>query len=97
MSASKDMMSTADDVSSTKVGGSSSSFLLNQPIVMDNGTATIKAGFAGGSKPKVCEIVLQIAFLYCCLSDSLDFLPSGVIFICCFTYFVLFLILITFR
>eukprot|EP00586_Coscinodiscus_wailesii_P015132 CAMPEP_0172510170 /NCGR_PEP_ID=MMETSP1066-20121228/226794_1 /TAXON_ID=671091 /ORGANISM="Coscinodiscus wailesii, Strain CCMP2513" /LENGTH=257 /DNA_ID=CAMNT_0013289025 /DNA_START=212 /DNA_END=981 /DNA_ORIENTATION=+ len=27
--------------------------LLNQPIVIDNGTATIKAGFAGGSKPKV--------------------------------------------
>jgi len=27
--------------------------LLNQPIVMDVGTATTKAGFAGGSKPKV--------------------------------------------
>lgn len=27
--------------------------LLNQPIVMDIGTATIKAGFAGGAKPKV--------------------------------------------
>lgn len=27
--------------------------MLNQPIVMDCGTATIKAGFAGGTKPKV--------------------------------------------
>lgn len=30
-----------------------SSILLNQPIVLDNGTASVKAGFAGGSKPKV--------------------------------------------
>lgn len=34
-------------------GASSSSSLLNQPIVMDVGTDTTKAGFAGGSKPKV--------------------------------------------
>jgi actin-related protein len=27
--------------------------LLNQPIVMDMGTGSIKAGFAGGAKPKV--------------------------------------------
>lgn len=31
----------------------SSNILLNQPIVIDNGTSTVKAGFAGGSKPKV--------------------------------------------
>ena len=31
----------------------SSIVLLNQPVVIDNGTATIKAGFAGSSKPKV--------------------------------------------
>jgi Actin len=31
----------------------SSSLLLSQPIVIDNGTATMKAGFAGSSKPKV--------------------------------------------
>lgn len=30
-----------------------SSLLLNQPIVLDNGTSSIKAGFAGGSTPKV--------------------------------------------
>lgn len=30
-----------------------SNVLLNQPLVIDNGTASIKAGFAGGSKPKV--------------------------------------------
>lgn len=35
----------------TEVKGSG--LLLNQPIVIDNGTSTIKAGFAGGSKPKV--------------------------------------------
>ena len=29
--------------------------LLSQPIVIDNGTASIKAGFAGSSKPKVSE------------------------------------------
>jgi actin-related protein len=31
----------------------SSLLLLSQPVVIDNGTATIKAGFAGTSKPKV--------------------------------------------
>ena len=30
-----------------------SSLLLNQPVVIDNGTATLKAGFAGSTKPKV--------------------------------------------
>lgn len=33
--------------------GGGGSILLNQPIVLDNGTGSIKAGFAGGSKPKV--------------------------------------------
>lgn len=32
---------------------SAAAAMLNQPIVMDCGTATIKAGFAGGTKPKV--------------------------------------------
>lgn len=27
--------------------------MLSQPIVLDNGTSSVKAGFAGGSKPKV--------------------------------------------
>lgn len=31
------------------VGG----LLLNQPVVIDNGSSALKAGFAGGSKPKV--------------------------------------------
>jgi len=30
-----------------------SSFLFNQPVVIDNGTATLKAGFAGSARPKV--------------------------------------------
>jgi hypothetical protein len=34
-------------------GDTGSSMLLNQPVVIDNGTATLKAGFAGSSKPKV--------------------------------------------
>jgi hypothetical protein len=34
-------------------GGGSGSLLLGQPIVIDNGTATLKSGFAGSSKPKV--------------------------------------------
>jgi predicted methyltransferase MtxX (methanogen marker protein 4) len=33
--------------------GTGGSLLLSQPIVIDNGTATIKAGFAGSSRPKV--------------------------------------------
>ena len=41
-------MSGADE--SNVEGGS---LLLNQPVVIDNGSATIKAGFAGSSKPKV--------------------------------------------
>jgi actin-related protein len=34
-------------------GESGSSLLLNQPVVIDNGTSNLKAGFAGSSKPKV--------------------------------------------
>lgn len=33
---------------------SSAAALLNQPIVLDTGTGTTRAGFAGGTKPKVC-------------------------------------------
>ena len=29
------------------------SAVLNQPVVIDNGTGIIKAGFAGADKPKV--------------------------------------------
>ena len=32
---------------------SSAAALLNQPIVLDTGTGTTRAGFAGGTKPKV--------------------------------------------
>jgi hypothetical protein len=34
-------------------GAGDGGLLLNQPIVIDNGTASIKTGFAGSSKPKV--------------------------------------------
>ena len=36
---------------------SSAAALLNQPIVLDTGTGTTRAGFAGGTKPKVCPCV----------------------------------------
>ena len=51
-------MSTIETIGSATAaaaagGGGSGSLLLSQPIVIDNGTATIKSGFAGSSKPKV--------------------------------------------
>jgi hypothetical protein len=51
---SSNTMSSADTGGEGASGvGEGGSILLNQPIVLDNGTASIKAGFAGGSKPKV--------------------------------------------
>jgi hypothetical protein len=46
-------MSAADKAAEAVGGVGGSSILLNQPIVLDNGTYSVKAGFAGGSKPKV--------------------------------------------
>ncbi len=46
-------MSSDADTGGAVGEGSGSSILLNQPIVIDNGTSSIKAGFAGSSKPKV--------------------------------------------
>lgn len=46
-------MSAADTAADAGETGGGSSMLLNQPIVLDNGTSSVKAGFAGGSKPKV--------------------------------------------
>ncbi len=48
-------MASAADAEAAGEGDASTPLLLNQPIVIDNGTASIKAGFAGSSKPKVCE------------------------------------------
>ena len=45
----------------TSGDASGSSLLLNQPVVIDNGTATLKAGFAGTSKPKA-SVDCNIAF-----------------------------------
>jgi len=39
------------------------SLLLSQPVVIDDGTSTIKAGFAGSSKPKVGFVVWLLAWL----------------------------------
>ncbi|KAL3777822.1 hypothetical protein ACHAW5_001925 [Stephanodiscus triporus] len=38
---------------SSSVASASTAAMFNQPIVMDCGSATMKAGFAGGTKPKV--------------------------------------------
>ncbi|KAL7529216.1 hypothetical protein ACHAXR_002854 [Thalassiosira sp. AJA248-18] len=48
-------MSTDNDPNAPSAGGSASSAaaMLNQPIVIDCGSASMKAGFAGGTKPKV--------------------------------------------
>jgi hypothetical protein len=63
MITSKEKHPTTEDLSSSgKAGVGVSSLLLNQPIVMDIGTATIKAGFAGGSKPKVVPVDLSCAY-----------------------------------
>ena len=43
---------------------SSGAAMLNQPIVMDCGTATIKAGFAGGTKPKVRLFFMKILIFH---------------------------------
>ena len=54
---------SASEQQATESSAAAASFLLNQPVVIDNGSSTIKAGFAGTSKPKVslqtmttCEI-----------------------------------------
>ena len=46
-------MSGADKAAASEGDAGGSSILLSQPIVLDNGTSSVKAGFAGGSKPKV--------------------------------------------
>ena len=51
-------------------GSGTSSALMNQPIVMDVGTATTKAGFAGGAKPKVrhsSQLVCMYACMHVCM------------------------------
>lgn len=45
------------------------SAVLNQPVVIDNGTGIIKAGFAGADKPKVlndsCKALTAVDTLLC--------------------------------
>ena len=52
-------MSTDNDPIPSSGGAASSSVaaMLNQPIVIDCGSASMKAGFAGGTKPKVSSVV----------------------------------------
>jgi Actin len=50
------MMKSGDKVAAVSGDTAPNSILLNQPIVLDNGTSTVKAGFAGGSKPKVMSL-----------------------------------------
>lgn len=41
------------DAGAEGTGEAGGGLLLNQPVVIDNGSSSLKAGFAGGSKPKV--------------------------------------------
>ena len=43
----------AKDPSSGGAASSSAAAMLNQPIVIDCGSASMEAGYAGGTKPKV--------------------------------------------
>jgi centractin len=73
-------MSGSDDQ-----GAQGGSLLLNQPIIIDNGSSSIKAGFAGSSKPKVrgfggtactsrrtCCLVGAVSFCMCTLTQRID-------------------------
>ena len=44
---------------STSGGAATAAAMLNQPIVIDCGTSSMKAGFAGGTKPKVNILCLN--------------------------------------
>jgi hypothetical protein len=46
-----DLTMSGADASNVESG----SLLLNQPVVIDNGSSSIKTGFAGSSKPKVSK------------------------------------------
>jgi hypothetical protein len=48
---------SSGDAGAEGSAGEGGSILLNQPIVLDNGSASVKAGFAGGSKPKVSRLL----------------------------------------
>jgi len=60
------MADKGDPNPSTAAGGATSSSsastaaMLNQPIVIDCGSSSMKAGFAGGTKPKVCVGIVAI-------------------------------------
>ena len=43
----------ADQTNPSSAGASPAAAMLNQPIVIDCGSSSMKAGFAGGTKPKV--------------------------------------------
>jgi hypothetical protein len=57
-------MASAADAEVGGEGDASTPLLLNQPVVIDNGTASIKAGFAGSSKPKVREQKCKATIYY---------------------------------
>jgi len=54
--------SIGDKVTDSGGRSETSSALMNQPIVMDVGTSTTKAGFAGGAKPKVRQCRIPITY-----------------------------------
>jgi hypothetical protein len=72
---------SAADATGPDAGDAGAPLLLNQPVVIDNGTATIKAGFAGSSKPKVCRdsvCRVAVAVAVCTAASCKGHLPCRV-------------------
>jgi len=57
----------ADQTTSTTGGSTSAAAMLNQPIVIDCGSSSMKAGFAGGTKPKVSLDEPTFIFIGSCM------------------------------
>ena len=56
----------ADQTTSATGGSTSAAAMLNQPIVIDCGSSSMKAGFAGGTKPKVSMVNQHLIFIGQC-------------------------------
>jgi hypothetical protein len=59
-------------------GDETGSLLLNQPVVIDNGTYSIKAGFAGSSKPKVSAVIVVSIYGHCMTVSHIHLMLSEI-------------------
>jgi len=63
----------ADQTNPSSAGGSTSAAaMLNQPIVIDCGSSSMKAGFAGGTKPKVSLDEPTLFYWQCTPTSSIN-------------------------